>query len=468
MTYIGLQARIAQTPTVSPLLQQAVRLLQMSTLDYLQALQNAALDNPFLDVEPADAAGLPESEARAQDLSEVEFEWAQGLDRMARNEPSSTQRLSHDDSFDMIQQTPVRQSLKAHLHAQLGVLRLDASERFMAEAVIESLDDDGYLRISLGEIATAIGLKSNRGDVGEKLRMALSRVQAFEPLGVAARSVAECLSLQLREQADSDLRMRAQRIAAEHLELLATRKLQQLADRLGASEAQTQCAVDCILALDPRPGARYSDMQALAIVPDVVVRKVRGVWKTAFNADSLPRVRLHHSYVELFKQHRQAGDSAMKSYMDQARWTVQNATQRGSTILEIASVIVSRQKLFLDYGHMAMKPLGLREVADAVGVHPSTVSRAVHHKYLATPHGVFELHHFFSRGMEHTGGGSSAPVALQTLIRELIDAEQPSAPWSDAALARELAQQGFRIARRTVTKYRQGMNIDSFERRRVL
>ena len=157
----------------------------------------------------------------------------------------------------------------------------------------------------------------------------------------------------------------------------------------------------------------------------------------------------------------------MKACLDQARWTVQNATQRVSTILDIATAIVARQKLFLDHGHLAMKPLGLREVADAVGVHPSTVSRAVHHKYLSTPHGVFELHHFFSRGMAHASGGASAPVALQALIRELIASERADAPWSDAALARELAQQGFRIARRTVTKYRQGMSIDAVERRRA-
>jgi RNA polymerase sigma-54 factor len=156
----------------------------------------------------------------------------------------------------------------------------------------------------------------------------------------------------------------------------------------------------------------------------------------------------------------------MKASLDQARWTVQNAAQRVSTVLDVAVAIVARQKLFLEYGALAMKPLGLREVADAVGVHPSTVSRAVHHKYLATPHGVFELHHFFSRGMAHAGGGASAPVAVQALIRELITSERDDSPWSDAALARELSQQGFRIARRTVTKYRQGLNIDPVERRR--
>jgi len=475
MPAISLQPRLAHTVNFSPRLQQAVRLLQLSTLDYAQALQEAALANPFLEVEAPEPAFEPpggdaDSDA-AQAADRAEIEWAQGLDRMAGNEPAASQRLSHDDSFDLLQQAPVRLSLRAHLHAQLGVLRLDARERFLAASVVEALDDDGYLRLSLDEIAGALGTGTGTGmesgQQGHELRTALCRVQALDPAGVAARSVAECLALQLRAVGDNALRQLAQRIVAEHLALLAARKLQRLAQLLGACEAETQRAVDCILKLDPRPGARYGDVEARAVVPDVIVRKVRGVWKTALNGSALPRVRLHQSYAALFERHRQGGDAAMKACLDQARWTVQNATQRVSTILDIATAIVARQKLFLDHGHLAMKPLGLREVADAVGVHPSTVSRAVHHKYLATPHGVFELHHFFSRGMAHASGGASAPVALQALIRELIASERADAPWSDAALARELAQQGFRIARRTVTKYRQGMSIDAVERRRA-
>jgi RNA polymerase sigma-54 factor len=470
MPAITLQPRLAHTINFSPRLQQAVRLLQMSTLDYAEALQEAALANPFLEVEtPAQVSEMSSDDGAldaAAAVDRAEIEWAQGLDRLAGNEPAASQRLSHDDSFDLLQQTPVRLSLRAHLHAQLGVLRLDPRERFLADSVVEALDDDGYLRLSLEELAEALGTGNDQQD--HALRTALCRVQALDPAGVAARSVVECLTLQLRTVGDDALRQLAQRLVAEHLPLLAARKLQRLAQQLDASEAETQRAVDCILKLDPRPGSRYGDVEARVVVPDVIVRKVRGVWKTALNSSALPRVRLHQSYATLFERHRQGGDAAMKACLDQARWTVQNATQRVSTILDIATAIVARQKLFLDHGHLAMKPLGLREVADAVGVHPSTVSRAVHHKYLATPHGVFELHHFFSRGMAHSGGGASAPVALQALIQELIAAERADAPWSDAALARELAQQGFRIARRTVTKYRQGLNIDPVERRRAV
>lgn len=464
MNSLSLQPRLAPAATFSPRLQHAVRLLQMSTLDYAQALREVALENPFLEVDVAEPApGINEGPAPSE--ADVEIEWARGLDRLAGGAPSASRYPGDDEGLDVLQQAPVRTSLAAHLRAQLGMLRLDRRERLLAELMVEALDDDGYLRVSLEDLAAGLGDEDPARALHE-LRVALGRVQALDPAGVAARGVAECLSLQLRDIADPPLRALAERIVSEHLELLATRRLSRLCAQLGASEGATRAAVDCILGLDPRPGARHDDTQAQAIVPDVIVRKVGGAWRTVLNDRALPRVRLHQSYAALFERHRAQGDVALKECLEQARWTVQNATQRVTTILDVATAIVARQKLFLDYGHLAMKPLGLREIADAVGVHPSTVSRAVHHKYLATPHGVFELHHFFSRGMAHTGGGASAPAALQALIRELIGAERPHTPLSDAALARELAQQGFLIARRTVTKYRQGLNIEAVERRR--
>ena len=470
MTAIGLQTRLAHSVTFSPRLQHAVRLLQMSTFDYTPTLQDSALENPFLDVElPELAAGVADDPASTPG-ADAEIEWARSLDHLDDPGYAKARHLSHDESSDLLQQAPVRPTLATHLRSQLCTLRLDQRERVFVELVIEALDTDGYLRVSLEDLAAGLVADTSDAldafDPLEGLRVALQCVQGLDPLGVAARDVAECLSLQLREVREARVRELALRIAAHHLELLATRRLPRLAAQLGASEADTRAAVDAILALEPRPGARFNDTLTQAIVPDVIVRKVAGAWKTALNDRALPRVRLHQSYAALFERHRAQGDLAMKDCLERARWTVNNAAQRVSTIHAIASAIVARQRLFLEYGHLAMKPLGLREVADAVGVHPSTVSRAVHHKYLATPHGVFELHHFFSRGMAHRSGGASAPAALQALIRELIEAERPHTPLSDAALARELAQQGFLIARRTVTKYRQGLNIEPVERRR--
>lgn len=472
MNVLKLTPRLAQTQNFSPRLQQAVRLLQMSTMNYAQELETAALDNPFLELvenanDEADAHPAPAAQEAADRTAchaEAEMEWAADVDRMSEGIRSGAERFASDEHSDALQRLPTPPSLRRHLHQQLGVLRLDRRERALADAVVDSLDDDGYLRTPLEELGEALGESGT--DARTDLRTALRRVQALDPAGVAARDVGECLALQLAALEGTALRRLAMRIVAGHLDLLAGGKYQRLAALLQCAVQDVHDAADCIRRLDARPGSRFNDDAARPVVPDAIVRKVNGVWKTALNPRSMPRVQVHQRYATLFDQHRTRGDGDLKACLDEARWTVQNANQRVATILGIASAIVARQKLFLEHGHLAMKPLGLREIADAVGVHPSTVSRAVHQKYLATPHGVVELHRFFSRGMAHAGGGASAPVALQTLIRTLIDTEPTVARWSDAALTKELGEQGFRIARRTVTKYRQNLNIPAVERRR--
>lgn len=472
MNALKLQPQLAQTLTFSPRLQHAVRLLQMSTTDYEQELEATVLQNPFLELtEPTGAAahdteGVAETPgpADAGERHEAELDWVAGLDRMTDGPRASGDRMAQDDDYDALEGIPLPASLRAHLHQQLGVLRLSRRERAFAQALVESLDDDGYLRVTLDDVARTLGETGTAAR--EELRTALRRVQALDPAGVAARDVGECLALQLAARERTPLCVLARRIVAQHLDLLAGQRYQRLATALQSDLSTVLAAVECIRTLDARPGARFCDDTARAVVPDAVVRKVNGVWRTALNGAVRPRVQLHRSYAALFEQHRSAGDTALKACLDQARWTLQNASQRMSTILGIATAIVAKQTLFLEHGHLAMKPLGLREIADTVGVHPSTVSRAVHQKYLATPHGVIELHRFFSRGMEHAGGGASAPVALQTLVRELIASEPVHAPWSDAELTRELCQQGFKIARRTVTKYRQGLGIAAVDRRR--
>ncbi len=462
MTVLKIDSRLVQTPAFSPRLQHAVRLLQMSTMDYEQELEKAALLNPFLEL--PDAPRDPADEDSLARQSEAQFEWAADLDRMAGGTRSGIERSASDEDTDMLQRIPAPASLRHHLRQQIGVLRLDARERGFAMALVESLDDDGYLRVTLDEVAKMLGEPGTAVQAG--LRIALRRVQALDPPGVAARDVAECLSLQMARLPATPMRDLALAIVARHLDLLAGRRYARLAAALGVGSAEAMRAVECIQGLDARPGARFADDAARPVVPDVIVRKVNGAWKTALVGAALPRLRLNQGYASLFEQNRVRGDGELKACLEEARWTVQNANQRVSTILDIATAIVARQQLFLAHGHLAMKPLGLREIADAVGVHPSTVSRAVHQKFMSTPHGVFELHRFFSRGMAHAGGGASAPVALQTLIRELIAAEPAHDRWSDAALTHELGQQGFRIARRTVTKYRQGLDIPAVERRR--
>lgn len=461
---IAMQARQAQAAIFSPRLQHAVRLLQLSSQEYAEALRDAAELNPFLEVDEPSAGATPEALAEPV-RSEASFEAEAAFDRITAAPPAGTRHLSHDESLDAMQRLALPESLSAHLHAQLGVLRLDERDAALAHAVVEALDDDGYLRMPLGDIALALG--EHPDDTEDEMRTALRRVQALDPAGVGARSVPECLCLQLDAIGPVPVRALAQRILERHIDLLAAQDFAGIARAAGAPLAEVQCAVAGIRRLNPRPGWGHGETGERLVVADVTVKKVRGAWRTTLNPHAVPRVRLNTACAQLLDTRRGAHTGALKAYLEQARWMVGTVAQRTSTILDVARAIVARQQMFLEHGPLAMKPLGLKEIADEVGVHASTVSRTVNNKYIATPAGVFELQYFFSRGLQHTAGGASAPVAVQQLIRELIAIEPPTAPLSDAALARQLAQQGFHIARRTITKYRQTLDIDPVERRRA-
>lgn len=479
MPSITFQLRTSQATTFSPRLQHAVRLLQMSSLDYTRVLRETVDANPFLeldDAEPVVPVTVPELSAP--------------LSADGHSEATFSHQLTHDESFDVLQRIAVPLSLRAYLHVQLGALRLNTGERTLAGAVVEALDDDGYLRMSLEEIGAAVGIvdvdadaDSNGGSDGGgdghsitsvlgNLEAALRQVQTLDPPGVAARNVQECLTLQLPLIADLDLRDIAYRIVKDHIDLLASRNYRRLALKVGAPIPMVADAVERIRKLNPRPGWQHEETAARFIMPDVIVNRIEGVWTTTLNQAALPRIQLHQTYAALFEKHQRDGvqgdgNAEMGRCLEQARWTVQNLDQRVSTICDIARAIVARQRLFLEHGPLAMKPMGLREIAEAVGVHASTVSRAAHNKYMATPWGTFEFGYFFSRGVEQPSGSTSAATAVKELIRQLVATELPSAPWSDEQLTQQLAQQGCRIARRTVTKYRQGLKIEPAERRRI-
>uniref|UniRef100_UPI00403A0D55 RNA polymerase factor sigma-54 n=1 Tax=Variovorax sp. BK018 TaxID=3450241 RepID=UPI00403A0D55 len=472
--FIALETRQVQATVFSPRLQQAVRLLQLSSLDYAQALREAAELNPFLEIEEPSGTVAPLTTISTSGASETpdaavqadaEADAALAFERVTAAAPERSRHLSHDESFDLLQRVAVPESLQAHLHAQLGVLRLTPREEALARAVVEALDDDGYLRQSFADIAGSFGEKG--AGVEHELGIALRRVQALDPSGVGARSVQECLCLQLDAMRGDPTKALARRIAETHIDVLARHDMAGLARALDEPAEAVTAASDTIRRLDPRPGSRYGQAGTRVVVADLTVKKVSGSWRTSLNAHAMPRVRVDTNCAQLLEGQRGRHCTQLRNYLEQARWIAGSVAQRGATILEVARAIVARQKLFLEHGPLAMKPLGLREIADDVGVHPSTVSRSVHGKYIATPAGTFELQHFFSRGMRHSSGGASAPTALRELIREMIALEPRTAPLSDAALARELAQQGFRIARRTVTKYRQALRIEPVELRRM-
>ena len=391
----------------------------------------------------------------------VGFEGGQrGVKFVGRIRNKSAQ--GRDGVFDTLQ---AQTTLADHLLTQLNLLTLPERDWTLAAAVVESLEDDGYLRTPLSEVGTLVPLDPAADP--DEMAVALRRVQALEPAGVGARDVVECLQLQVPQIVDQRRRVLAARILRECVQCLASRDMQAVARRLGVPLADAEAACMAIRRLDPRPGWRFGAPSVQYVTPDVIVRKVRGQWTATLNDAIVPKVRLNRGYAELFKRHRGAEHAELGVHLQEARWTVRNVEQRFSTILAVAQAILKRQHRFLAYGAMAMKPLALREIAQEVGVHESTVSRVTNNKFMATPCGVYELKYFFSRGLATANGGECSPTAIRGLIQEIIAAETPSHPLSDVEIARQLAMQGLQVARRTVTKYRQLMKIEPAERRRA-
>ena len=496
-----------QQQVLSPRLQRAVWLLQLSSTDFAHEVQSTLGRNPFLETDegdggegseapavagldpdrvvdgvddfasgfstpsaaadtPAAAPAADEYVADGADLGDagaesgtVEFAdgWhGDGLTRLRRAE---------DGDIGALELMAAEPTLAAQLHGQLDLLSLPERDAALARAIVESLDDDGYLRTSLEEIVDMTDLTP--AATLPEVKIALKRVQSLEPAGVAARNVAECLTLQLPAIECPDQRELARHIVNEHMEVLARHDVARMARELQRSPAEIEAVCERIRRLDPRPGWRCGPAQVQYVVPDVIVRKVRGRWTVQLNSAVVPRVRMNRVYAELFQRHRRAEDQALADHLKEARWTLRNVEQRFATIVQVAEAIVARQQRFLEHGPMAMRPMGLREIADELGLHESTVSRVTNNKFMMTPLGVFELKYFFSRALTTDSGKTCSGTALRSLIKDMIEAESPEAPLSDADIARQLAQQGVRLARRTVTKYRQLLRIDPIERRRA-
>jgi RNA polymerase sigma-54 factor len=484
MRSVALRVEHRQQQTLSPRLQQAVRLLQLSSLDFAQEVHEALGKNPFLEADDADGespaaapdpalAGVPGagaadtpptepldstpgSNANDHDLEGERDSWqADGVGGSRRGE---------DGDMSLMDMMAVETSLTAHLHSQLNVLPLSLRDVVLAKSIVESLDDDGYLRLELPELIEITDLSPPA--TLEELQIALRRVQSLEPAGIAARNVRECLLLQVPAIDDDEERKVARAIIADHLDCLAAKDMTSLARQFSLPVARIESVCARIRRLDPRPGWRFGAARVQYVTPDVIVKKVRGNWSVNLNPAIVPKVRLNHVYAEMFQRHRCAQNAELAAHLQEARWTVRNVEQRFATILSVTQAIVKRQKHFLEYGALAMKPLGLREIADEVGLHESTVSRVTNNKFMATPLGVFELKYFFSRAMVTASGGACSATAIRGLIKDMIEAERPVSPLSDAEIARQLAQQGLVVARRTVTKYRQILRIEAVERRR--
>jgi RNA polymerase sigma-54 factor len=484
MTHLSMQLDSRQSQILTPRLQYAVRLLQLSNLDYEQELHELVEKNPFLelldapveqdsseqsfphsgDTTNAPNGDLPDGGAAPEAVGEVGYDTAGELQESWLQASSGAHNGSHDGQPSGLEETLVANiGLRQHLRSQSNLLPLSERDRALVCAVIESLDDDGYLRLGLTDIAEMVGLHPSP-DACE-MSTALKLVQSFEPVGVGARNVAECLLLQI-EDTDSACRDLLRTVVTDHLDRLVKRDVAGLARLLDRPVAEVEGVCNRVRHLDPRPGLRYGGSDVQFIKPDVVARKSRGQWTVQLNPEIVPRLQLNHAYAKLFQQHREAKHAELGAYLQEARWSIKNAEQRFMTILAVAQAIVVRQYGFFEYGTLAMKPLALADIAQDVGVHESTVCRVTNNKYMATPGGLIELKHFFSRPMQTSGGGTCSATAIRRLVQEIIAAESPIKPLSDVQITQRLIRQGLTVARRTVTKYRQMLKIPSVEQRR--
>lgn len=358
-------------------------------------------------------------------------------------------------------------TLREQLHDSLRLYRLDDRDRAVARFIIEALDDDGYLRQELSDLADSVDLEPELTE--EELLVALRLVQSLDRPGLGARSLSECLSLQVNAlPADTPGREVARQIVEHHLERLARREQAELQKQIGCSAEELRVACALVRKLDPKPGNSYGRTEDNYVVPDVIVRQVRNKWVVAINPAVQPRARIHRMYAELFAQSAGASRSPLAQQLQEARWLIRNAQQRFDTIQRVAECIVAHQKAFFQYGEIALKPMVLRDVADELGLHESTISRATGNKYMATPRGIFEFKHFFPRELGTESGGTCSAAAVRALLKEMIAAENTRDPLSDVTLAKMLADQGVLVARRTVAKYRHLMKVPPAELRRQL
>ncbi len=489
----SLQVRLSQHLALTPQLQQSIRLLQLSTLELHQEVEQMLEQNPFLETEDeaepvfersleSPSASAPasterdEAEARSEagepggdepaavDAAERE-EWDNGTDRddfdgvreLPANSPSAA---AADDDFDPQERNAVGPSLQDHLRAQLAGMRLSAEDHAALNVLIESLDDDGYLADGLEDIAAHLAGDGTDGEILlERLQVALKWLQSMEPLGVGARDLPECLTLQLRSQSRCQAQAVAIIICKQHLELLARRDLKKLMAATGADEELLKAAQALIVACEPKPGRPFTRSEAQVVVPDVIVQKAGRGWKVVLNPEVMPKLRINDLYAQAIKGQRNGAGAPMSARLQEARWFMKNIQQRFETIARVSQAIVERQKGFFSHGAIAMKPLVLREIADELGLHESTISRVTTAKYMATPMGTFELKYFFGSGLATEAGGNASSTAVRALIKQLVAAEAATKPLSDNQLAEMLAEQGIQVARRTVAKYREALKI---------
>ena len=500
----SLQLRFSQQLALTPQLQQSIRLLQLSTLELNQELEQILAENPLLErlddpladcarispngsldhsgpgidhdgdaappaptaeraEMPDDGADRGESGPSDDGYADHGLEWG-GDGRGSRGEQD-------DDEREYPQVATTGDTLREHLLRQLAGTGGSRRDKTLVTLLIEELDADGYLRASLDELMEA--LPDELEIEPEELSGALHMLQSFDPTGVGARSIPECLLLQLSNlpavsrPAESTLKL-AGAIAHQHLELLGARDFARLKRVLRCDDDELRAAQTLIQSLNPRPAGGFSGEPPAYVVPDVMVRRGKDGWSAALNPDVMPRLRINDVYAQILKRSRGGPGGSLSSQLQEARWLVKNVQQRFDTIQRVAQAIVDRQRAFFTHGAVAMRPLVLREIADTLGLHESTVSRVTTQKYMHTPFGTFEMKYFFGSHVATDTGGAASSTAIRALIKQLVTAEDPKTPLSDSRIAEVLGEQGIVVARRTVAKYREALQIPPVAQRKTL
>ncbi|MHB1429645.1 MAG: RNA polymerase factor sigma-54 [Rhodocyclaceae bacterium] len=480
-----LQLRLSQHLALTPQLQQSIRLLQLSSLELNQEIEQALQENPLLEREEGSDAALYTGGADA--LSHTRSEEPTGNEERGGQDSESPEwhqdglewptsgtkgpRDSNDESdADAGELQAAATSLQDHLIAQLALSQLSGKDRLRVAFLVEALDDDGYLGQSLEELVAVLpeDMTGESDEVLEDLQIALKHLQSLDPPGIGARSPRECLLLQLDNLPADPVVKLARAIVSDHLEQLANRDYARIRKALGCTDEELRDAQALVKSLNPRPGAQFAPLDTRYIVPDVIVRKLRGNWVVQLNQEAMPRLRINRLYADLLRRQRGSGGGNLSGQLQEAKWLIKNVQQRFDTIARVSQAIVDRQRAFFDHGEVAMRPLTLREIADTVDLHESTISRVTTQKYLASPRGIYELKYFFGSHVATDTGGAASSTAIRALIRQLVGAEDGHKPLSDARIAEILGEQGIVVARRTVAKYRESLNIPPVNLRKTL
>jgi len=475
----SLQLKLSQHLALTPQLQLSIRLLQLSTLELNQELEQFLEENPLLErEEQRDGAPLVAASEQPATSAPAEEPTASGFDEAVEpswgNDAPTNHGPRDDDDSDYADTQTAATSLRDHLGAQLALTPFSDSERNLVSFLIEGLDEDGYLAQSLEDLLGILPEDATAADheeLLEEFQIALKLLQSFDPPGVGARNPSECLALQLAGRPAEPVRDLALAIVNHHLDLLAARDFAKLKKLLRCDDEALRAAHALIRSLNPRPGAQYSTFDTRYIIPDVIVRKYRGTWTANLNPDAMPRLRINRLYADILQRSRggsSSSSSGLASQLQEAKWLIKNVQQRFDTILRVSQAIVDRQRQFLDHGEVAMRPLTLREIAETLGLHESTISRVTTQKFMASPRGIFELKYFFGSHVATDAGGAASSTAIRALIKQLVGAEDGHKPLSDAKIAGILGQQGIVVARRTIAKYRDVLNIPPVNLRKIL